>query len=39
LLTLLDGKGGGGRRDFAMGGAQKISKIDDAIKQVVSILN
>jgi len=39
LLTLLDGKGGGGRPDFAMGGAQKISKIDDAIKQVVSILN
>lgn len=39
LLTLLGGKGGGGRPDFAMGGAQEISKIDDAIKQVVSILN
>jgi len=39
MLALHDGKCGGGRPNFAMGGAQKISKIDDAIKQVVSILN
>ena len=39
LLTLLGGKGGGGRPDFAMGGAQNVNEIDSAIKKTVSILN
>ena len=39
LLTLLGGKGGGGRPDFAMGGAQNVNEIDSAIKKIVSILN
>ena len=39
LLTLLGGKGGGGRPDFAMGGAKNINKIDVAIKKTINILN
>ena len=39
LLPLLGGKGGGGRPDFAMGGAHNLNGIDSAIKKIVSVLD
>jgi len=39
LLPLLGGKGGGGRPDFAMGGAHNLNEIDSAIKKIVSVLD
>ncbi len=38
LLILLGGKGGGGRPDFAMGGAQNINQVDNAIKETIGII-
>jgi len=39
LLTLLGGKGGGGRPDFAMGGAQNVKEINSALSKIINDLN
>ena len=35
---ILDGKGGGGRKDFAQAGGQNKSKIDEAFEKIKSLI-
>ena len=36
---ILGGKGGGGRKDFAQAGGNKIDKIEDAFKVITEKIN
>ena len=35
---ILDGKGGGGRKDFAQAGGQDKNKIDEAFEKIKSLI-
>ena len=37
--SVLGGKGGGGRRDFAQAGGDKLDKIEESYKKIKEIIN
>ena len=37
--TVLGGKGGGGRNDFAQAGGEKIEKIEESYKEILKKIN
>ena len=38
-ISVLGGKGGGGRRDFAQAGGDKLDKIEESYKKIKEIIN
>ena len=38
VLRLLEGQGGGGRKDFAQAGGQDQSKIEDAFEKLKTLI-